>query len=226
MATFSVLSLGTRRDSKQFSKGAIEKLSLSSGSVLNAAKPPLDDIKKLFARTDDVLFLAGHYAGSLYNDDRSIDLAFEAKKLTIKYDAQTAVLNRGAEFKQTNCKIVIWGGCSVCNSTATIDAMRALFGKHVLIGWIGVTGWEFTDIMFGGKGNGSTDPEPGPAFAVPNYFDALGGSIADPASLWKQWLKVAKAIAWGNDPAGKPYLDRFCAVDIDGGKHDSSEAIS
>jgi hypothetical protein len=127
MATFSVLSLGTRRDAKQFRKGAMEKLSLSAGSVVNAPKPPLDDIKKLFARTDEVLFLAGHYAGSLYNEDHSIDLAFDANKLTVKYDAQTAVLNRGAEFKQTKCKLVIWGGCSVCNDTATIDTMRALF---------------------------------------------------------------------------------------------------
>jgi hypothetical protein len=227
MATFSVLSLGTRRDAKQFRKGATEKLGLSTGSVLNAPKPPLDDIKKLLARTDDVLFLAGHFNNnSLYNEDHSIDLAFEANKLTIKYDTQTAVLNRGAEFKQTKCKFVIWGGCSVCNDTSTIATMRALFGKHVLIGWIGVTGWEITDIMFGGKGKASADPEPGSTFAVPNYFDALGGSIADPAALWKEWLKVAKAIAWGNDPGGKPYLDRFCAVDIDANKHTASEAVS
>ena len=225
MASFSVLSLGTRRDAKQFQKGAIKKLHLSAGITLNTPKPPLEDIKKLFARSDDVLFLAGHYAGSLYNADRTVDVAFAAEKLTIRYDGQTSVLNRGTQFKQTNCKLVIWGGCSVCDDDGAIAVIRALFGSPVLIGWIGVTGWEITDIMFGGKGHGSAEPEPLPDFAEPNYFTALGGSITDPARLWKDWLKVAKAIPWGNDAQGKPFLDRFCAVDSGGKKHVASEAI-
>lgn len=226
MTSFSVLSLGTRRDAQQFRKGATDKLHLTAGTVLNAPKPPLDDIKKLFARSDDVLFLAGHYVQSLYNEDHSVDLTFAADKLTIKYDGQSSVLNRGAEFKQTNCKLVIWGGCSVCSSDTTIATMRALFGSHVMIGWIGVTGWEITDIMFGGKGHGSPEPEPLPDLAEPNYFTALSGSVGDPARLWKDWLKVAKALPWGNDSQGKPYLDRFCAVDVGGTKHVASQAIA
>lgn len=226
MATFSVLSLGTRRDAKQFRKGAVEKLQLSPGSFIHAAKPSLNDLKSLFGRSDDVLFLAGHFGNSLYNEDRSIDLEFAASKLTINYDGQTAVLNRGAEFKQTSCKLIIWGGCNVCSDAQTIATMRALFGPHVLVGWVGVTGWEITDIMFGGKGHGSMAAEPLPDFAMPNYFSALGGSIGDSTSLWKEWLHVAKAIPWGNDPQGKPYLDRFCVVDTSGKPHHPSEAIA
>ncbi|MFC0804613.1 MULTISPECIES: hypothetical protein [Sinorhizobium] len=226
MATFSVLSLGTRRDAKQFRKGAVEKLQLSPGSFLHATKPSLNDLKSLFARSDDVLFLAGHFSNSLYNDDQSIDLEFGTSKLTITYDGQTVVLNRGTEFKQTSCKLIIWGGCNVCSSAQTIATMRALFGPHVLVGWVGVTGWEITDIMFGGKGHGSAAPEPLPDFAMPNYFSALGGSIGDSTRLWKEWLKVAKAISWGNDAEGRPYLERFCVVDATGKAHYASEAIA
>ena len=95
MTSFSVLSLGTRRHAKQFRKGAIEELHLTAGTILNTPKQPLEDIKKLFARSDDVLFLAGHYTSSLYNEDHSVDLTFEADKLTVKYDGQSTVLNCG-----------------------------------------------------------------------------------------------------------------------------------
>jgi hypothetical protein len=44
---------------------------------------------------DDAYFLAGHFVSSLYNDDPSVELTFEASKLTIKYDNQTSVLKRG-----------------------------------------------------------------------------------------------------------------------------------
>lgn len=226
MPSFSALSLGTRRDAKQFRKGAVEKLGLSPGVVLNTPKPSLADIVKLFRRTDDVIFLAGHFAGSLYNEEKSVDISFHADKVVIRYDAQTVVLNRLSEFKQTNCRLVIWGGCSVCDTKETVDVMRALFGRHVLIGWIGQTGWTITDIMFGGKGQASSSAEPVATFALPNYFDALGGAITNSDKLWQEWLKVAQGIAWGNDTSGKPYIDRFCAIDIDGGKHQASDAIS
>jgi hypothetical protein len=52
------------------------------------------------------------------------------------------------------------------------------------------------------------------------------GSVGDPARLWKDWFKVATAIPWGNDSQGKPYLDRFCAVDVGGTKHVASQAIA
>ncbi|MCP3404471.1 hypothetical protein [Bradyrhizobium sp. CCGB01] len=220
MATYSILSLGSRRDVKQFRKGAAEKLGLSEGAVVTGAKPSLAAIKALFGRSDDVLFLAGHYVSSLYNEDSTIDLAFANDKLTITYDGQVTQLARGTGLKQTGPKLVIWGGCSVCSKDATIATMRALFGPHVMIGWIGQTGWEITDIMFGGKGHGNTGTEPLPTFATPNFFDALGGSITDATKLWKAWLQVANGIAWGNAPNdGGPYIDRFCAVDTGGTKH-------
>ena len=226
MATFSILSLGTRRDAKQFRKGAIDKLGLTEGAVITGAKPALASIKSLFARSDDVLFLAGHYVHSLYNQDQTIDLTFATDRLTIQYDGQSVDLMSGTGFKQTAPKLVIWGGCSVCDGTATIATMRALFGPHVMLGWLGQTGWVITDIMFGGKGDGNAGGEPLPTFATPNYFDGLGGSISDSAKLWKAWLKVANGIAWGNAPDGSPYIDRFCAVDAAGTKHLHSEGAT
>ncbi len=220
MATYSILSLGSRRDAKQFRKGAAGKLSLTEGAVVTGAKPSLAEIKTLFRRSDDVLFLAGHYSTTLYNQDQTIHLSFANDKLTIKYDGQVTELVRGTGFKQTGPKLVIWGGCSVCSSDTTTATMRALFGPHVMIGWIGETGWEITDIMFGGKGNANTGSEPLPTYATPNYFEELGGSIADATKLWKAWLKVANGIPWGNAPNnGGPYIDRFCTIDKSGTKH-------
>jgi hypothetical protein len=98
---FSLLSLGTRRDANKFCKGATEKPLQSARAIVNAPKPPLDDIKKLFRAYRRRPFLCRHFAGALYNEDHSVDhRAFETNTLRLQYDGQTTVLNRGAKFNK------------------------------------------------------------------------------------------------------------------------------
>lgn len=216
MPSFSTLSLGTRKDAARWRKGMKEKLTFAEGVYHAEPSPTLAAIEGFFGRSDDWLFLAGHYDQDvLYNEQQTIKIKFQSSKVEIAHGSQSKTLIKGQRMKQAP-KLVLWGGCSVCDSTQSINMLRTLFGGMLLIGWKGQTGWEIVDIMLGGFGHAN----PTGPWNSPNFFDKLGNGAGDLKKCRDAWLDVAKSIPWGPPKPGEPpYIERFCVVDPDGTVH-------
>jgi hypothetical protein len=235
MPTHSTLCLGNRKDADRWRKGMKEKLGFTEGKFVKDITPSLVDIATFFKQKDDWLFMAGHFSQAvgkwgtwphateyrLYNDldndhttPPTLEALFRKDHVLVRRKEGGAwtekKLARGKEFLQhEKAKVLLWGGCGVCNEDS-IEILRELFGKVLIIGWHGKTGWEITDLMMGGFGN---KPDPG-GWRSPNFWEKLGGSHSDLVKVRNAWLDTAKAITWAGD-----ILSRFCVIDPDGTHH-------
>jgi len=206
-ATYSVLSLGSREDARTWAKGMQGNLGLAKGIEVLAPNPSLAQIKSFFMRSDDWLFMAGHFSDHLYNEGDTIGVYFEKAAVRIRHQGQEVTLKKGDGFKQhQNVKVVFWGGCSVHDNPDQVRIFRELFGSSaVYVGWRETTGWQILDINLGGKGTG-------PAPHVPNFFTLMNNS-AKPSQVMEAWLKSADAITWGKDDKGFPVRPKFSVID-------------
>ncbi|MBN8246455.1 MAG: hypothetical protein J0L84_03315, partial [Verrucomicrobia bacterium] len=207
--TFSILSLGTRADADTWQAGAAG-LGLQAGKIIKKPNPSLADLKAFFSRSDDWLFIAGHFTDHLYNHAKTIKIWFKKDSVVIEHPDGNATLARGGDFKQhVKAAVLFWGGCNVHSDVARVEAHRALFQKStVMVGWLAITGWEIVDVNCGGKGSGTNKQ-------TTNFFSLMAGSST--ASLARtNWLSSADKIAWGQDSAGNAYRPRFSVVDETG----------
>jgi hypothetical protein len=118
----------------------------------------MEDLKSFFAETPDWLYLGGHFGSlTLFNEDSyksragAVDIEFADDHVEIKIDTTTATLSRADDTFQLHKQVVaiLWGGCSVCNTTHTMKTLRNLFDQHVLLGFSVSTGVGMVDAMLG-----------------------------------------------------------------------------
>lgn len=105
-----------------------------------------------------------------------------------------------------NCKAVFWGGCNTNSSNAQVTLFRNLFGDHTLIGWKGITGWQILNVVMGGFGNSPPNP-------AQDFFDLLGATPDDPATIKNAWLQSAIDSSWGD---GTQTDDKFSVISPSG----------
>ena len=210
--TFSVLSLGDRKDATRWQTGVRDNLKLTEGKVIKSPAPTLNDLKDFFGRSDQWIYIAGHYTNDkgLYNNSETISIKFEKDRVIIKHpDNANLVLKKGAGFNQQNAQVVMWGGCSTHSSDDLVKIQRELFGSSaVFVGWIGLTGWEIVDINLGGKKLDGTPPPK-------NFFTYMNASH-DKTKVRAAWLKSADDINWVKDELGNPVRPKFSVIDEQG----------
>lgn len=212
MPTTSTLSLGTRQDAKYWSQECSGQLSYASTVKITEAAPPLADIKKFFASSDEWLFLAGHFTSvdHLYNEGGTIKIRFKADRVVVTHSGADTNLMKGTDFKQHGkVKAIFWGGCDVHNHKSIVDDLRTLFGNPLMIGWRGTTGWEVLNAVMGGFGN--TPPNP-----AKDFFDRVKSNPASETTVRTAWLDAADATQWGQAPSQPPYRERFSVIGSDG----------
>lgn len=239
MPNFSTLSLGNRKDADRWRKGMKEKLGFSEEKWVQKVLPTISDYEDVFGANDSWLFIGGHFSRNIQDwgdwpydgewrlyDDKDNDyktppdseVLFRKDHVLVRKLVSGAwkekKLRKGIEFKQ-ECKVIVWGGCSICKDKVQVAAIQALFGAPLIIGWKATTGWPIIDIMLGGYGK-----KPGPGiWNSPNFWDELGNDHADLKKVRESWLDVASSIQWGGD-----ILQRFCVVDPNGDQHDRDGA--
>jgi hypothetical protein len=151
MSTFSTFVLGSRRDANDWESGC-QGLGLRRMQSVRTGLVSMSTAKNFFVHSPEWLYLAGHYAGSLYSENGETDISFSNNGVTIQAGNQTATLTKGRDFQlHRNIKVVIWGGCSLLGSPDEVQTMKTLFGdKHVMLGFGGITGWRIVQALFGG----------------------------------------------------------------------------
>lgn len=166
--------------------------------------PTLDELQAFFKSKPEWIFFAGHFGDfELSNEDGSVTVAFAADGVVLSVGGGTIQLKKGTEefSLDAKCEVVLWGGCSVCSSDATIRTLRALFGPHVLLGFRGTTSWEMVDAMLGGGFIG----------AGKHFFDRVVGRDSDALGVRDAWMQTAKL-----GYAGTKAEPKFRAIDPDG----------
>jgi hypothetical protein len=178
-----ILSLGSRKDATTWENGC-KRLGFDTPNPIKKGFPTMTELRAFFKSTPDWIFLASHFGDlEMSNDDGSVSLTFATNEVTLKAAGETAVVKKGVDFTlDANCKVVLWGGCSVCSGETTIRTMRTLFGPHVLLGFNGLTGWKIVDAMLGGGFIG----------AGRHFFDRVAGKESDPVGIRAAWMETAK----------------------------------
>lgn len=238
MASFSTLTLGTRKDTDWWRRGMKEKVGYAERVWVKQPEPTMQQMKDVFGGRDDWLFFGGHFSGPfsqwlpwpydtekrLYNDlDNDPETAPSREVLTRKDNVllrskkangtwEEASLKKGVEFKQTGAnRVILWGGCNVCE-TQTLTILRELYDKPLIIGWKGITSKEIISRMLGGTGNNdATDP-----WSAVNFWTKLGGNAGNLAKVRDAWLAAANAI-WPTEAAVR---QKFSVIDPDGTPHE------
>jgi hypothetical protein len=204
----STLALGTRQDAATWEKGCTG-VGIGSLTSLRKSTPDMAELKSFFAETPDWLYFGGHFAGlTLFNEDRynnragAVSIHFEDDHVEIKIDGTIERLNKADDTFQLyrNAVVILWGGCSVCDTTYTMKTLRNLFYPHVLLGFSGSTGVAMVDAMLG---NGFIKTK--------HFFDNVSGKTADLDAVTKAWMTAAQT-GYGSGPMA----DRFRAIDFDG----------
>ncbi|MEA3643420.1 MAG: hypothetical protein VBE63_26320 [Lamprobacter sp.] len=202
MAKYATLCLGSRQDAATWNAGC-ERLGMTQAASVRAPTPSLSQIKDVFASAADWVYFGGHFVGGeLYNEGHSLGITFRESKVEIKANGTTETIERaGKEFKLTEVKVVLWGGCSVCSSSSTIKTMRRLFGNHVMLGFASLTGWQMVDAMLGGG-----------FIKRQHFFANVGGAASGDLDLVAMaWMDAAK---WGY--GGGPNESKFRAIKQNG----------
>lgn len=210
--TFSAIGFNHRADVGPWIDGLTAR-GATAGKVIRDDKPTLAALKDLFARSNEWLYLAGHYSGDrLYNQDASVGINFYPGKVVLTSGTNSEELVRGTGFKQhLKLKVLFWGGCNTQGNDATVAMLRSLFGTQVVqVGWIGTTGWEMPHLNMGGTTGGQH---------FDTHFFTLLGSALDPAKVKDAWLGSADKIYWGKDASNEPYRPRFAVIDATGRQH-------
>jgi hypothetical protein len=207
MSSTSILDLGDPRDARAWEAGC-RRLGFSNAiEPIRSSKPPLQSLLGLMKSQPEWLFMSGHYAGlELYNGGVT-SLSFSRDAISIKAtDGNQTVTKGQAEFGlDRNCKLSIWGGCSVAGSRTMVQTLFALLGPHVILGFDGKIGSQITEALLGGgflkKGH---------------FFDNVEGHEDDPAAIRDAWLQAA--INGYRGGTGKDSVDEtlFRAIDPDG----------
>lgn len=179
-----ILSLGTRKDATTWEKGC-KNLGLDTPHPIKKGSPTMNELRAFFKSEPQWVFLAGHFGDlTLCNEEQSVTVTFATDGVTLAVEDETTVLRKGTEdfSLDANCRVVLWGGCSVCSDERTIRTMRTLFGPHVLLGFAGRIGRKMVDAMLGGGFIG----------AGRHFFDRVAGKDGDEVSVRDAWMETAK----------------------------------
>lgn len=204
----STLSLGSRQDAATWEKGC-QSIGIDVLTSIRKATPTMDELTAFFAKAPSWLYMGGHFGSlTLFNDAAhkgkagAVSLEFESDKVVINVDGTTKTLSHadGSFILDMTAVVILWGGCSVCNTTQTMKTLRSLFGKHVLLGFAGETGWAMVDAMLG---NGFIKKN--------HFFENVKGKTDDLEAVAQGWMKAAQA-GYGRGAMA----DRFRAIDYDG----------
>lgn len=222
-STASILSLGTRQDAVRW-RDQVQALGATIVRDIREPKPSVDTLRSFFGGSEDWLFIAGHFiAPHLFNEAAnkirlgepadpadSVRIAFSDTSVTIEHGTAAPItLAHGGGFKQTSVKAVFWGGCNTNSAPSTVNNMRTLFGDHTLIGWKGITGWQILHTVMGGFGHGNQFPDQ-------DFFQRLGSTPDDPATIRDAWLGSAIDATWGNAQAEEETNAKFSVIDPNG----------
>ncbi len=218
-----ILAIGASKPANTWRRGC-RALGIKIDRAVINRNPKTKEIRDFFRQSPDWIYLSGHFGGTtLYNNhNRTRTFLFKRKQVvvTIKKNDGTKkrfVLSRKDDkdnkkdesFKlYKNCKVVFWGGCSVCAVVDTIDILRELFGEHLLLGYAGGTNGTITNaILGGGRIHKSFKIEKDKSF-----FGRLDGKkIHDLKYVRETWMETALD-AYG----GRPREDLIKAIDPDG----------
>jgi hypothetical protein len=207
---YSTLALGTRQDAGTWDTGCAS-IGLDLLTSIRKPTPDMAELKTFFAQSPEWLYLGGHFSSlTLFNeasfDGRkgAVDIEFAADHVEVKIDKTTETFSQDDDTFQLhkNVLVILWGGCSVCDTTHTMRTLRNLFGKHVLLGFSGSTGVRMVDAMLG---NGFIKKN--------HFFDNVKGKTGtgDLDAVAKGWMTAAKE-GYG----GGSLEERFRAIDFEG----------
>jgi hypothetical protein len=200
------LALGTRQDALTWEKGC-QSVGIDPIASLREPSPDMAELRTFFSQAPNWLYLGGHFGSKklmndayLNNDTGAVTITFATDHIKVVIDGKDETLRKDDKFLlHKKCEVVLWGGCSVC-STGTIQVLRKLFGKHLLLGFDGETGWKMVDAMLG---NGFIKKE--------HFFANVKGQIGDLKAVRNAWMKAAQA-GYGS----VSNEDKFRAIDVDG----------
>lgn len=199
--TCSTLSLGTRTDALTWENGCAD-IGIAADISIRKPKPSLAEIKSFFASTAEWLYFGGHFYGmKLYNEDDTVSVRFHKNQVELKAGGTSEVLNQSdAAFNlNLSSRVILWGGCSVCSTEDSMRTMRMLFGRHVLLGFSGLTGWRIVNYMLGGGGLKN------------HFYTRIKATSTSSADIVQAWMGAGKAGYGSGDIA-----DIIRAVDWDG----------
>lgn len=202
-----LLSLGTRKDATTWAKGCT-RVGFDVPLPIKQPNPGVQQLRRFFGTSPEWVFLAGHFGEhTLFNEDGSVQIEFASGHVECTAGGKTEKIlkNRGFSL-HADCRVVLWGGCSVCHSEHTVRTLRALFGQHVMLGFAGSTGWRVVDAILGG---GFITKE--------HFFERVRDKCDDLAAVRDAWMKTARA-GYGNgrlegifravDPDGQEWILR------------------
>ena len=204
----STLSLGSRPDAATWELGC-STVGIDLLTSLRKASPTMDELKAFFAEQPSWLYMGGHFGSlQLFNQAAhegragAVSIKFNTDHVVVDIDGTTAKLSQsdGTFMVHSTVLVILWGGCSVCDTTHTMKVLRTLFGNHVLLGFAGSTGWAMVDAMLG---NGFIKKN--------HFFDNVKGKTDDLDAITNAWMKAAKA-GYGSGAMA----DRFRAIDYGG----------
>lgn len=197
-----ILSLGTRQDATAWQNGCRNLGIGTSVTPITTPNPTMTTLKSFFVSSSHWLFLAGHYAGTLYNDAGSVEISFLDGGVDIDAAGESAQLRRAdCTFSlHETCSLILWGGCSVLGRPNDVRTMRRLFNQPLMLGFAGLTGWRIVNAMLGAD------------FIPANraFFSRISNP-GDAAEVRDAWMETA---LWGY--GGGTMEDLFRAVDPDG----------
>ena len=204
----STLSLGTRSDALTWERGC-SRVGLDLLTSLRKPSPTLVELKAFFKGQPSWLYMGGHFGGlKLFNHayregkPNAVSIKFHIDHLIVDIDGTTEKLSQsdGSFMVHKSVLVILWGGCSVCDTVRTMKVLRGLFGPHVLLGFAGETGSAMVDAMLG---NGFIKKN--------HFFNNVQGKTDDLDAISQAWMKAANA-----GYATHAYADKFRAVDFGG----------
>lgn len=198
----AILSLGTRKDATTWEKGCAA-LGIKARLPIKKPLPTLDEVKDFFVTPAHWVYFGGHFGGlSLFNDNGTATIDFQDGGVHVTIQSAEATPNKADRTFRLHeeIEVVLWGGCSVCGPRDTVRTLRTLFGNHVLLGFVGSTGWAIVDAMLGGG-----------FMKTGHFFDRLSADKMDATAVRNAWMGAALQGYGGGD-----LETRFRAVDPDG----------
>jgi hypothetical protein len=198
----ATLALGSRKDAETWDKGCAGA-GIPVVHSLRKSQPSVDELKALFAQSPSWIYFGGHFGGlALGNEADDVEVKFSAAgvDLVLKKKVAATLAKDNGFLLHKRCEVVLWGGCSVCDTVNTMRTLRTLFGPHVLLGFAGITGWRICDAILGGA-----------AWMSGKDFFSRAGKHSDQVAVRNGWMNAA-SYGWG----GADMESLFRAIDVDG----------
>jgi len=185
----SVLALGTRTDAETFENGCTT-LGFKPVESLREPSPTMAALRGWFGTKPDWIYFGGHFDEmKLFNEGDTVSIEFKPKRVNLQVGSAKAFFTKGGKFFKldANPQMILWGGCSVCDTSGQMNTMRKLFGKHVLLGVSGSTSATVINAMLGGGAipGGKVIP------ASDHFFGRVTGNI-NPKGIRDAWMETAK----------------------------------